>query len=170
MQHVVFALFRDRQAADTAVAQLVKDDRDHEPHISVVVHRDVLSGTQLEEQVQHSGEGGESDAAHGVALGAGLGAAVGAVLGVLLAGPFGLLGGGPLVGVLFGAGSGSLYGMLSAGLVGAGLTDHSLKRLADGIASGDVLVTVRAPDKPTEARVEGILRRHGAAVAEKNVL
>lgn len=170
MEHVVFALFRDRQAADSAVRHLVQEDRAYEPHISVVVHKDVVDEHHLRKQIQHSGEGGESDAAHGVALGAGLGAVVGGLLGALLAGPFGLLGGGPLVGVLFGAGSGSVYGMLSAGLVGAGLTDRSLKQLADGISTGDVLVTVRTSDKPTEERVEAILRRHGAAVAEKSVL
>jgi uncharacterized membrane protein len=100
-------------------------------------------------------------------LGASLGAATGAVLGGLLAGPFGLLGVGPLAGVLFGAGAGSVHGMFWSGLVGFGLTDTGLKRLTERIEQGDVLVTVRTADRATEERVEAILRDSGATVVEK---
>lgn len=170
MKHIVLALFENTDSADRAIAALVEDDRRHSEHISLVVHRDALSETELAEAVQHSKGTDETDATRGLALGASLGAATGAVVGALLAGPFGLIGGGPLVGELFGAGTGSLHGMLWSGIVGAGLTDHSLKKLAERIEAGDVLITVRAPDKPTEDRVEAILHENGATIAEKHVL
>ena len=93
----------------------------------------------------------------------------GALLGSILAGPFGLLGGGPLVGMIFGAGAGTVQGALAAGLIGSGLTDRSLKVLAERLQAGDVLVAIRCDDHGTEQKVETVLRRHGADIAEKTL-
>lgn len=169
MKHVVFALFDDKSAAETAIERLMEEDQAHKGHISLIVHRDAMSRAEFDETIQHS-DLDETDAAHGFVLGAWLGAATGAVVGALLAGPFGLFGAGPLVGTLWGAGTGTVYGMLGAGLAGSGLTDHSLEKLAERIHKGDVLITVRTQDKPTEERIEAILRELGAVIAEKHVL
>ncbi|MCA8944228.1 MAG: DUF1269 domain-containing protein [Planctomycetes bacterium] len=169
MKHVVFALFDDRSAANHAIDHLVREDEMYKEHISLIVHRDAMSQAEFDEIAQHS-DLDESDTKHGFALGAWLGATTGAIVGALLAGPLGLFGAGPLVGTVWGAGAGTLYGTLSAGLIGTGLTDHSLERLAERIHAGDVLITVQAPSKEAEERVEATLQKHGAVIAEKHTL
>jgi uncharacterized membrane protein len=170
MKHVVFALFADTKSADAAIQRLIEEDHAYKEQFSLVVHRDAASEVRLDEVVQHSGEMAETDVKRGLAMGATLGGAAGAIIGAILAGPFGLLGAGPLAGVLFGGMAGSLYGMLGSGLVGAGLTDHTLKKLAERIQVGDVLLTVRTEDDVSERRVSELLRQHGAEIAEKSML
>ncbi len=170
LKHAVFALFRDRFAADRAIRQLVEREPALASHISVVVHRGVVDEAELRHTIQHASAGAEeTDSRRGLTIGASLGAGAGALIGALIAGPFGLLGGGPLIGMLFGAGAGSLYGMLAGGLVGGGLPDQTLKQLASRIQGGDVLVTVRTDGHDVEQRAAAILRTHGADIASKQM-
>lgn len=148
---------------------MLADNQSLRERVSVLMHEDLQNKEELNRIVQHDGEGYMTDAVHGITTGATIGFFAGGVLGTILAGPFGLLGGGSLVGMIFGAGAGTVQGALAAGLIGSGLTDHSLQKLANRLDAGDILVAIRCDDSQTEVAVEAILRWQGARIAEKTL-
>lgn len=160
MQHAVFALFPDADSADKAVEAVVAEDLIKQDHVSVVVHKDSFHLRNPDDLV-------ETDAAPSLKRGFVIGGTIGAIAGALMGGPLGLIAAGPLAGMLFGAGGGALYSTLGAALIGAGLPDKSLKKLAEGLEEGKVLVTFKTDHHESERRVEDIVQDYGAEIAEK---
>ncbi len=163
MDHTVFAVFSDTSEAEAAVDELIDNELCGDEQVSVISRRGDAP-EQLEQAVQEHSDVAQTHAGAAAWKGALLGAAVGAVV----AGPFGLIGGGPLVGVLFGVTAGSLTGLLGGGLAGLGVTDPSLKELAENLQRGDTLLAIHADSREREQAVEKILSRHGARIAEKH--
>jgi hypothetical protein len=62
---------------------------------------------------------------------------------------------------------GLLVGMLMMSIVGTGLIDRRLRRLARGLGAGEILLTVDAPNREAADTVIHLLERDGAHVAEK---
>lgn len=160
MQHAVFTLFPDAPSADAAVKEVVDADLIREDNLSVIVHKEQF-------ELRNPADLSETDAAPSLRRGFVLGATIGSIVGALLGGPLGIIAAGPLAGALFGAGGGALYASLGAVLAGAGLPDQSLKRLAEGLEEGKVLVTFKTDHQEAEQRVEEIAARHGAEIAAK---
>lgn len=163
MLHVTFALLPDSARAEAATRAIMALQTRDERHVTLIAHRDALELREPHDQ-------DESDSARALGQGALVGSGVGALAGALLAGPFGLLGGVPLVGAVFGAGAGTLHGMLWSSLTGTELPDQTLRELAQGLQEGNVLLTVKTRAKETHDQVLGILREHDARIAEKRHL
>lgn len=165
MRHIVFARLPDADRTARALQRL----REAAPaDTEVLVHRDAVDPVKFEEQIQHSGNLGESDLRHALVLGALLGSSLGAIWGMLLA-LIGLFPGSVGWGAAYGALMGLLVGMLMMSIVGTGLIDRRLRRLARGLGAGEVLLTVDAPNREVADMVIHLLERDGAHVAEKGI-
>jgi hypothetical protein len=135
----------------------------------MLVHQGALGRAGLEEQIQHTGNLGESDLRHAVFLGATVGLTSGMACGVVLW-LIGIFPGDASSAVAFGALMGPLVGLLMTSIVGTGLVDWRLRRLAgSGLHQGEVLMTVDVGNREIADRVIDILQRHRAVVAEKSV-
>ncbi len=158
MKHTLFVLFDDEKQASEAISALAREGIP-EDGFSVIVHRDTLHPSDLHLE--------ETDARGGLLNGLAAGATLGALAGVLVGGPLGLLGIGPTAAAVFGAGAGSLYGLFAGGLAGASCPDPVLRRLADAVERGQVLVTVDVEGALHADRAEEILEAHGGHVVHK---
>ncbi len=164
MQHVLFARFADRHQALSAM--------DSVQHVAgegseLLAHFGVEDDNAFEQSVQHSGLLAESDLRHARIVGATSGALAGALGGMGLR-LLGIFPGTLVQGAVFGAFMGVLVGLVMMSIFGAGLMDRRLRKLAKGIGSKDVVVTVRTPDRPACERARRSLLECGAEVAEKS--
>ena len=164
MEHTVFAVFHDLNAAEGAVQSLLASELCKEHHVGVVVHRDV-DPARLDSLVQYEEGASATDGARAAVRGA----VIGGILGAAIAGPFGMIGAGPLTAALFGGWMGAAQGAFAGGLIGLGLTDRALQQLAARIQRGDTLVSIHADNKEREALVEQFLEQHRAHVMEKHL-
>jgi hypothetical protein len=166
MRHVTFARFHDAARAVRAI-----DNITHEVAgpVRILVHGGARGPAEFEQQIQGSGDLAESDVRHALVVGGTLRLFCGAVLGAVLA----LLGVFPstiLHGVFVGALMGMLVGLLMMVLVGSGLLDRRLKKLARGLHAGEVVITVDAEDEASTAAVAKVLREASVETAEKSLV
>lgn len=126
----------------------------------------VNQAPEYDKNITSETEMGERDPASGVKSGAGIGAGLGGIAGILVGlgaflipgiGP--ILGAGPIIAGLLGAGAGALAGGLIGGLAKAGVSEEDAHRYAEGIRRGGVLVLVYADDTNAE-RAADVLNRH----------
>jgi hypothetical protein len=148
MHTLAFGLFRDRAAADAAVARL---ERQEHGAVTIHEHSDELSNQDIQ------GPGTRSW------LYAVLGGLFAAVLGGVLAAIFfghrvwiGPLATGIVAGIAAGA-----FGTL-AGIAGAALPRRELERLEHEVAEGKALVTIDAESKRSSEGLQKELERCGA--------
>jgi len=161
MQHVVFALFEGRKPAHRAVDQ-VRTSLAGVGGFDVVIHR--TRGLDFQNPIDRQKlDVDETDAAPALVRGLLLGTLVGAGLGFALSFVFGMA---PLVMLGWGALYGALLGGLGAALIGAGLPDRRLNKVAKP-RTRQVLVTFKTSDARTKEAITAILREGGAQVADK---
>lgn len=158
MKHVLYALFDDPTAADTARPE-IEAVGDRAEHCRVITHRGTLSSEELDLEETGTRQG----LIHGILLGGALGALVG---GVVVA-PLGLVAAGPLAAALVGGLAGSLLGGVTIALVESGSPERRLDALGRELRSGKVLLTIEAPTRTCQERAEIMLRRHGARVVHR---
>lgn len=158
MKHVLFALFDSPQRAAAALRE-VRRAGIHSDDFSIIAHRGVLDEDDLSVK--------ETDSRQGFSRGVLFGSVAGAVTAGLLAGPFGLIGVGPLAAALFGGAAGGAYGALGAGLAGLGVPDKTLQQWAAELEAGKVVVTVTVKGSEREATVESIFAAHDAEELRK---
>lgn len=108
-------------------------------------------------------------APHGAAVGAAAGAVVGAALvwfvsiqTVTIAGLGALVGAGPVLAALAGAGAGGTLGWIVGWLAGLSLTEYVAKRYAGRIRSGGILLSVHCDSPEWCGRAKKTLRDTGA--------
>jgi hypothetical protein len=120
--------------------------------------------------VQHSSDFIETDTRHGFVVGIATGVAAGAVVG---AGLFAVLFDATLRTMLLGAGMGALMGailgVILSGVVGAGLTDRRLQRLASGLHANEWSSRSRRQTRLGENRVAHVVTARGGRFEEKSV-
>lgn len=138
--------------------------------LRVLMHEHAEGG-RLYEQVQHTGDTEETEARHGLLVGI----ITGLVLGLIVGGGvfawfFGATAGMVAAGAVLGALAGMAVGAIMSGIVGTGLTDRRLERLARGLRAGDVIVTFELPDKSSRESIESIIQRHGGRFEEKSAV
>lgn len=68
---------------------------------------------------------------------------------------------------MFGAFMGVLLGIVMMAIFGVGFMDQRLQRLARGLQSGEVVLTVHTLDRNAAANVRAALVSNGARVAQK---
>ncbi len=163
MEHVLFAKFPDPARADTAIETVQKNGA------HVVTHYGVADDQAFEQVVQHSGVAAETDLRHALVVGIVSGGVVGCACGALLS-VFGIFPGTAGQGAVFGALMGVLVGFVMMSIFGSGLMDGRLRRLIRSMHRGEVVVTVRAPNRQTCDQVRDVLVRNGALVVEKSPL
>ena len=125
--------------------------------------RNITSETEFEEQ--YAGEG----AKNGAEIGAMLGGVAGFLVGMgafLIPGIGPILGAGPLIAALAGAGVGAAAGGIVGGLTNAGVSEEDAERYEEGIRRGGVLVLVYADDANAE-RVVDVMNRHNPVDIEE---
>ena len=153
----VTATFKNRSAAEVAVAELYKQGAS-QSDISVLM-TDSTHGRefQLEEN---------SKAAEGMGVGAVTGGALGALAAGLTA--FGavasggaILAAGPLVAAAAGAGAGGTAGGLIGALVGLGIPEHEAKLSEKDVEAGNILVGVNVLKDRVDS-VKDVLKDTGA--------
>ncbi len=165
MASTLVGLFDDRDAAQTAVSDLISAGISRDK-ISVVANDG--SGGTATHNVDESG----NLAAAGASSGASSGAVVGGVAGLLIGLGFtvlpiaGILLAGPIAGLIAGAASGAVTGGVVGGLLGLGIPKEHAELYAEGIRRGGTLVTVTA-DSSDESRIRDILDRDGATDIEE---
>jgi hypothetical protein len=160
MQHVVFAIFDGRNAAQRAAervrASLTSSEYD------VVFHQ--TPGLDFENPIHRQKlDIDESDAAPALKRGLVLGATLGAVLGLALALVLAL---NVWAMLIWGAVGGALLGGLGSVLVGSGLPDRALNRIQPE-TKHQVLVTFKAKEEEVKDAISDIVRAEGATIAEK---
>ena len=166
MKRVVFARFRDTASARAAVADL--GGHPGARPLRILTHEHA-HGDRLGEQVQHSEGFAETDMKHGFAVGIVVGTLVGTAVGVgLFAWLFGATVLTMLVGAGFGALMGAFVGSIMSGIVGTGLVDRRLSRLARGLEDGEVIVTIEAAAADERDRIERTILLHGGRFADKS--
>lgn len=128
---------------------------------------------QEDRNITSETEMGDSDTAKGAKSGAGIGAALGGIAGILVGlgaflipgiGP--ILGAGPIIAGLAGAGVGAVAGGIIGGLAKAGVSEEDARRYAEGIRRGGVLVLVYADETNAERAVD-VLNRHNPVDIEE---
>lgn len=164
MSHTLFAVFPDLAAARTAMEELEAMGTPRSS-CSVVLHHSNLGRIPTGEMPLF-----ETSAAEGAVKGTIGGAVAGAILGGVLALPFGLVGAGFLAAVLFGASSGSVFGLLEGAIIGSSEADPTLAELALALEEGKVLLAVQPPDRESAERAEALLRRSGASFTRRRLL
>lgn len=164
--NVVGALFRDRQAASTAVDELTyagfendqintwTDENPRPDRTDVKDPDDVKDKPTLTPDASSVGDSTLSGAGTGVALGGAAGAVVGA-------GAASGLGAGPAVagGAVSGAAAGAALGGLAGAFRGFGLGDDEARYFEGDYHKGEILITVNAGGRRIEAKQ--ILERNG---------
>lgn len=164
MDHITFARFPDRQRATEGLNSIRKSDSRAE----VLMHWGAKDAASFEQQVQHSGEFGETDVRHAMLLGSGIGLLAGAAFGALLA-FVEIFPGTAMHGLVFGAVMGVLVGLLMMSIIGTGLMDRRLMRLTRDLHEGQVVLTVRTKDRAAHDLAHRTLAKYGAEIAEKSV-
>jgi len=179
MDQTVVGLFDHISDAQQVVSELAKAGFSRDK-ISLVV------GDQANEYAKHLNKGTTNTAASGAAdddvtagEGAGFGAAVGALTGVIAGlglmaipgiGP--VLGAGPLIAGLTGAGVGAVAGAATggvvAGLIKSGLPEEDAQYYAEGVRRGGALVTVTGPEDMARKAYE-IMNRNNAVNIDERV-
>lgn len=119
--------------------------------IGAVIHEGELS----HEDMPHAGE---QSVRRGLA-GAAIGGTLGAILGGIVVGPIGLIGAGGAAIALFLAGS--MYGGIAGAISGRDDDKPRVKKLAEKLEPGKVMVTVDVSGAMDVASIEAILRRNG---------
>lgn len=164
-RNTVAGLFRDRNSAERAIADL-KESGFHGDQIGIVM-RDPSEGGHIKEQ-RESDRSATTHAASGAMTGVVGGGLLGGLAGYLLAiGALTIPGIGPVLaggiiaealglGVIgataaVGAGIGAAAGGLVGALVGVGIPEEEARYFEKGLGTEEVLITVKAGDRVMEA-------------------
>jgi hypothetical protein len=167
MHHEVFALLPTPEAATAALAELkARSESEVDGRCSIVVHRDCIEEEAGDPHIAHD----ERGLREGVRFGALVGALGSAATFAILEGPFRLVGAGPAVAALVGAGVGSAYGAIVGAIAGPAYGDTHFQKLASHLQKGKVLLSVNVEGLKCEHEVEAILKRHGAEVTHRALL
>ena len=164
MDHITFARFADQQQATEGVNSIRKSVS----NAQILMHWGAKDTASFDQEVQHSGESGETDVRHAMVLGAILGLSIGATFGAVLS-LVNLFPGYLVNGIEFGGLMGVLVGLLMMSIMGSGLIDKRLKRLTRNLHVGEVVITVRTKDRATHELAHQALLQSGAEIAEKSV-
>jgi hypothetical protein len=159
----VTGLFHDRDAAERAFQAMAARGYARE-EVSVVT-ADSIAAPALAPVLRP-----ETEMTSKAAEGAGIGGAIGGVVGALLAAVatvgtsiavpgLGLVIAGPLAAALAGAGAGAAAGGLLGTLVGLGIPEERVRRYADGIHDGGVVLGVRPHNDEDAQHFEQAWRR-----------
>ncbi len=160
MADLITGIFRDRAAAERAVADLQQLGYTQND-ISVMMN----DQTRARDFAADTG----TKAAEGAGVGAGIGGTLGAIVAALTAGGAIVATGGvaaplvagPLAAALAGAGAGGLGGGLIGGLVGAGIPKERAVQYETDLNTGGILVGVHAT-AANAAQVQRVLMSEGA--------
>lgn len=150
MEHLVCALFEDERRASDAVEKLLHSGVSRSV-IGAVIHE----GELVHEDVQHAGE---QSVRRGFA-GAAIGGTIGGLLGGIVLGPIALIGAGGAAIALFLAGS--MYGGIAGAISGRDDDKPVVKKLAEKLEPGKVMVTIDVSGGMDVPSVEAILARNG---------
>ena len=154
----IVGVFEDRQRADQAVSELLKNGF-RQDQIGVAMRHsegEVGSSTTTDADDSNAGSGAVAGALTGLGLGALAG--LGVLAGVIpVVGP--AIAGGTLGVILSNAAAGAGIAGIAGALVGAGVPEHEAKYYHDEFEAGRTIVTVTADGRADEAMA--ILRRHG---------
>lgn len=169
MTPMVTGMFRDRAAAERAVADLHNMGYS-QADISVMIQDETIRKQFAENTGTKAGEGLGAGAAIGGILGAiiaGL-TATGSIVAVAgTGGAAAPLVAGPLAAVLAGLGVGGLGGGIIGALVGAGIPEEKARAYEQGLNRGGILVGVNA-DSTRSDMVRQIFERDGATDIQGN--
>jgi len=150
MEHLVCAIFDDEHRASAAVERLLHTGL--EPGvIGAVIHNGELS----HEDMPHAGE---QSVRRGI-TGAAIGGSLGALLGGLVLGPIAMVGAGAIAVALFAVGG--MYGGIAGAISGRDDDKPVVKKLAEHLAPGKVMVTVDVRGDVDCAGVEKVLTENG---------
>lgn len=150
MEHLVCALFDDEPHASDAVERLLQSG----------VSRSVIGAALHEGELVHEDmpHAGEQSVRRGL-TGAAIGGTLGALLGGIVVGPIGLIGAGGAAIALFLAGS--MYGGIAGAISGRDDDKPEVKKLAEKLEPGKVMVTVDVSGAVDVDAVEAILAHSG---------
>jgi uncharacterized membrane protein len=150
-QHV-YALFESPEAARDAY-QAVQAGGCATEHCSAIVHHHHIDDSLLTFE-----EGASREGARDGAIVAGT---TGAIIGGLATLGGGLLGIGPLAGLVLGGGVMAAYGALLGGIAGSDEHEQHLRKLEEELVDGRVLIAVETDDPQLEQMCESVFQEHG---------
>ncbi|HSJ58784.1 MAG TPA: YsnF/AvaK domain-containing protein [Anaerolineae bacterium] len=151
MAKTVIAVYRDAEAAEAAVEDLLRNDFTRND-ISVVA-RDTREELKVDYESDDPGEGAAAGAGFGAVLGgaAGLLAGLGALT-IPGIGP--IVAAGPIAAALAGAGIGAAAGGITGALVDWGVPSEDAHIYGESVRRGGILVSVRASDARAQRAAE----------------
>lgn len=159
MATLVYATFETREAGDEAVAELTRRTTEH-PAFAVQVHgRAPLDGDDLPESATEIGRNTFIAIIVGAVVGLALGLGAGLGLDIM-----GLT---PAIGAMFGLITGVLSGMLGGMMAGTRRPKAALREAAEGLAQGQVLLTVEVGDPGHVELVVELLDGRGAVLVDR---
>lgn len=163
MDHITFARFPDRKHAADGIRGMRANGK---AGLRISVHPSSCDAAAFDQLLQHSGDLTETGLRHSLVVGTAAGITFGAGFGSILAWA-GIFPGSVGQGLMFGAFMGVLLGIVMMAIFGVGFMDQRLQRLARGLQSGEVVLTVHTLDRNAAANVRAALVSNGARVAQK---
>ena len=158
MQRIVTAIFRDYEAAQRSVEELIGVG--FAPDSISIIATDATRNRYFPMAIDRPNAG------KGAAMGGAFGAITGGIIAVASLGiPGGIVVAGPLAAALGGLATGGLAGAL----IGAGLTDDEAKVYEGEIKDGAVLIGVEAADPALVSMAEGILATHADTLPNRTI-
>jgi len=154
----VVGVFRDRQQAERAIAELRQMGFNDDQIGFVMQGQD--GGTTTTTSGQAQGENAGAGAATGAVTGGVIGGLIAAAASLLIPGFGPVIAGGILATVLGGAAVGAAAGGLLGALTGLGVPEEEARYYESEVQSGRTLVTVKAGNRYQD--VINVLRRNGA--------
>jgi hypothetical protein len=149
MSGIIFGVFENREAAESAIEAV---EREVGTELGAVVHEEYLR----DDDVQMSG----TDALKGALMGAGVVGLLGALIGGLLLIPAADVSIGWTEFVFLGM-AGSVMGVTAGAVAGASESREEIRRMAERLEQGKVLVTFNQADLPS-ATIINLFTANGA--------
>lgn len=158
MKNTINGLFSDSERAGEAVSLL--KEKGYTKDISILARDERDNEIKATDVKKDISEGTLAGATTGAAVGA-LAAVVTGLTSLAIPGIGAILLGGPLYAGLAGAATGALAGGMIGALVELGVPEETARMYEESIQSGEVLVSVSAPDDKVE-EVASSMRKLGA--------
>ena len=159
MPTLVYAVFDDAAAADSATTELTRVSGEFPAFLIQHHARGPLDGGDLPEVA--------TEIWRNTTIGTIVGGVVGMVLGLLAATVLGVMGLPPALGAIMGLITGTMFGMMRGIMAGTRVPKQPLREAAAALEDGEIMLTIEVIERAHVEHVEDVLDAHGASLVDR---